>query len=202
VNRPIIEFLDPDGSYALVQPFDEVRGRVLSSNVFEKGSVLHKSEELCWTEAAEDLGGFTRLGPADLLSPGEDGPAPVWEESELLGMLEEQMGPGRAEPGGDPGPQAISPAPGYDRGAPGDEEDPVGFLLGLVGHIRQLHEKRGRGPRGVTPCRCLAFRVNDDRLRTRLRQRIASALQKERLPRLTRILVSLRESLGSCLGAA
>src|SRR5471032_3315633 len=100
--RSIIEFLDPDGSYALVQPFDEVRGRVLSSNVLEKGSVLHKDADLAWGEAAEDLGGFTRLGPSDFLLDGEASSEPAWDSEDLVRLLEDPLGTRGEELGQDP----------------------------------------------------------------------------------------------------
>src|SRR5688572_29628295 len=71
VTSPIAEFRDPDGSYVLVQPLDEVRCRVLASNVTPKGDVLFKDAELTWQEAAEDLGGYTRLGLEEL-GPARD----------------------------------------------------------------------------------------------------------------------------------
>ena len=59
------EFLDPEGSYALVRPLDETRGRVVYSNVLEQGEILYKSPGLTWKEAGADAGGSTRLGPSD-----------------------------------------------------------------------------------------------------------------------------------------
>jgi hypothetical protein len=192
--RPVVEFLEPDGTYALVQPFDEVRGRVLSSNVLEKGTVLHKAAVLDWEDAAENLGGFTRLGLSDLLPKDEAWPDPVWEGSELLSLLEEHLGPSREEPVQDPALKRESPAPEPPKPSAG--EDPVGFLLGLVRHTRKLHEQDEGEFRWVAPCRCPAFQVKADRLRTRLYKLITTALEKGRGPRLARILVALRESFG------
>jgi hypothetical protein len=72
MNRSVIvEFRDPDGSYVLALALDEIRCRVLRSNVAERGAVLFKNPDLGWEKASEDLGGLTRLGPADLVPSRE-----------------------------------------------------------------------------------------------------------------------------------
>jgi hypothetical protein len=202
VTIQAIEFLDPDGSYALVQPFDEVRGRVLASNVLLKGNILHKDEELTWTEAAEDLGGFTRLGLSDLLPKDEAWQEPVWEDSELLTLLEEHLGPSREKLIADPRLQVESPPPEDAKPKVGAAEDPVGFLLSLIRHTRKLHERNVGETRWVAPCRCPAFQVKGDRLRTRLEELLTAALEKGRTPRLSRILLALREAFGRRADAA
>jgi hypothetical protein len=197
---PTIEFIDPDGSYALVQPFDEVRGRVLSSNVLEKGSVLHKDAELAWGEAAEDLGGFTRLGPSDFLQDGVASAEPAWDSEDLVRLLEDPLGSRGAEIHQDPLLDLESPPPGS---ATSEEvAEPVGLLLRLVHHLRKHHEKKDRGSCWVAPCRCPAFQVKGTRLQTQLLELIAAALEKGKLPRLSRILVALRASFGRRVDAA
>jgi len=108
---PSCEFRDPDGSYVLVQPFDEVRCRVLASNVADRGEVLFKDGSLTWSEAAEDVGGFTRVGPSTLLEhPEKD---PVYTTSDLLAALEEKVvpeaeGPTLDFPGEIVGPESLN----------------------------------------------------------------------------------------------
>jgi len=72
MNRSVIvEFRDPDGGYVLALALDEIRCRVLRSNVAERGAVLFKDPDLGWEKASEDLGGLTRLGPVDLVPSRE-----------------------------------------------------------------------------------------------------------------------------------
>src|SRR5437762_1963410 len=61
------ELRNLDGSYLLVQPLGESGCRILASNVAPKGQVLYKPELLSWSQATEDLGGYTRLSPDELL---------------------------------------------------------------------------------------------------------------------------------------
>ena len=202
MTRPVVEFLDPDGSYALVQPFDEVRGRVLSSNVLPKGHVLHKDEKLSWSEAAEDLGGFTRLGPSDFLPEGEAWLEPAGEGRELTQWLEDPLGSSREELILDPLLAQESPPPGPARPEQGAGEDPVSLLLRLVRHNRKLHVRKEGGSCWVASCRCPAFQVQGDRLRARLHKLARAALLERKLPSLSRILVALRESFGRRVDAA
>lgn len=197
---PVVEFLDPDGSYALVQPFDEVRCRVLSSNVLPKGQILHKGDLLDWQDAAEDLGGFTRLGISDLLPKEDAWPEPAWEGSELLEQLEEHLGYSREDQVQNPALKRESPT--LEPPKPSAWEDPVGFLLGLVRHTRKLHEQHAGESRWVATCRCPAFQVQGDRLRARLHKLLTAALEKGRRPRLSRILIALRESFARRADAA
>jgi hypothetical protein len=196
----ILEFLDPDGSYALVQPFDEVRGRVLSSNVLEKGSVLHKDAELAWGEAAEDLGGFTRLGPSYFLEDREASAGPAWDSEDLVRLLEDPLGTRGEEPSQDPllGVESPPPAPA----TPEQDANPVGLLMRLVHHLWKQHQKKDGDSSWVAPCRCPAFQVRGEKQRTQLQELIAAALEKGRLPRLSRILVALRATLGRRVDAA
>jgi len=200
VTMPTIEFTDPDGSYALVQPFDEVRGRVLSSNVLAKGSVLHKDAELAWGEAAEDLGGFTRVGPSDFLLDGALLDEPQWKSEDLVRLLEDTRGEGGEEPSQDPLQGVESPPPAPATAEP--EARPVGLLLGLVRHFRKHHLKKDGASCWVSPCRCPAFQVKGARLETQLQELIAVALEKGRLPRLSRILIALQARLERRVGAA
>jgi len=200
MTMPAIEFLDPDGSYALVQPFDEFRGRVLSSNVLEKGSVLHKDAELAWGEAAEDLGGFTRLSPSDFLHDGVASAEPAWNSEDLVRLLEDPLGAADEKRSHDPLTGLESPPP--DPAVLDQEADPVGLLLRLVRHLRKQHQKKDGGSCWVAPCRCPAFQVKGDRLRTRLQELITAALEKGRLPRLSRILLALRARFGRRVDAA
>jgi len=197
VTIQTVEFLDPDGSYALVQPFDEVRGRVLSSNVLEKGSVLHKDAELAWDDAAEDLGGFTRLGPSDFLRDEGAAPEPAWENADLVRLLEERdhaATPSRTQ----------DPFLGLESkpATPAEDSEPVGLLRRLVRHLRKQHLKREAGSRWVAPCRCPGFQVKGGRLRSRLLELLTEAFEKEKLPRLSRILAAVRASLGGRRDAA
>jgi hypothetical protein len=200
VTIQTVEFLDPDGSYALVQPFDEVRGRVLSSNVLEKGSVLHKDAELPWGEAAEDLGGFTRLGPSDFLLDVVASAEPSWKSEDLVRLLEDPLGSRGEELREDPLLRLESPPPGS--ATPDQAPGAVDVLLRLVRHFRKQHLRKDEGSCWVAPCRCPAFQVEGARLESELQELITAALDKGRLPRLSRILLALGARFGRRVDAA
>jgi len=91
----IVEFLDDDGSYIQALTLDELRCRVLCSNVARRGELLLKDPDLDWESATEDLGGLTRLGPWDLVPLGE----PPWGGPNDPADLESTQDPGPPEDG-------------------------------------------------------------------------------------------------------
>jgi hypothetical protein len=83
-----VEFRDLDGSYVFARRVDDVRCRVLASNVMAQGRVLLKNPRMSWEEAGRDLGGFTRLVPLDFEGEGTSAPSPDVEGP--LALLEEK----------------------------------------------------------------------------------------------------------------
>jgi len=186
---PPCEFRDPDGSYLVVQPFDEVRCRVMASNVARKGEVLYKDETLSWTQAAQDLGGWTRLGPGELLgTPSE----PIATDPEdTLSILEEKregLGADRLpDPEGDIVDPRTLPAPDFEA------FDPRVELLRLAIHYRKAHERREGGRRFVSLCRCPEFGPTNDPVTRRLHAVVTLGILKNELPTLPRISRAIRE---------
>lgn len=131
---PLCEFRDPDGSTLLVRPLDEIRGRVIASNVVRKGELLFKDETPSWREAAEDLGGWTRLGPGILPGPGGEDALP--DPEGILRSLDRLRGAPGAP--GDPDPE-------------GDDAQEVGLLEGepLAGRPGRAPGRRGTGSPGT-----------------------------------------------------
>src|SRR5262249_17536873 len=112
----------------------------------------------------------------------------------------EPQGAGREQRSRDPLLDLESPTPGT--ATPSQDAAPVGLLLRLFRHLRKQHLRKDGGSCWVAPCRCPAFQVKGDRLRTRLEGLITAALEKGRLPGLSRILVALRAGLARRVDAA
>lgn len=137
------ELRDLDGSYLLVQPVGESRCRILDSNVAPKGQVLYKPELMSWDQAAEDLGGYTRLSPDELLGLVEQGSLPDPENLvEALDTREEILvEPRRPDPEGD----VIDPASGANL----EVDDPQPELLRLAIRHPNHHGRKGRKTRSA-----------------------------------------------------
>lgn len=175
---PIVEFRDPDGSYVLAQPLNEVCCRVLASNALPQGQVLYKDEAIDWEEAAQDLGGFTRLGPDQLRAP-EDGPERASDDYRdlLQGLLPE------------PDPLALIEDPQSSKSHERPEDaGPRARILRLVLHYKKVHEEKGARARGMNVCRCPQFAPEGDVSQARLHARVSLALLRRELPSLPRIL--------------
>src|SRR5579863_1417543 len=122
----LFEFLDPDGSCAIVRPLDDTRGRVVYSNVLEEGEILYKDPRLTWQQAGEDAGGHTRLGPSDF-PPGSPKEGDLdaedfhrhEEERVLFDLLESAEAPEPDSFDREPFIRALYPA----RGGGGDQPD-------------------------------------------------------------------------------
>jgi hypothetical protein len=180
---PPCEFRDPDGSYALVQPFDEVRCRVIASNVAEKDRVLYKGDLLDWQDAAEDLGGFTRLGPCEMLAPVEEDPPA--EREEVAEFVDED-----GRPSADP--LALVEDPRYSkRREQATQADLQVAILRLAIHYRQVHERKNSGTRWMNLCRCPRYAAGGDATQARLHVMVSVALLSEQLPSLPRIRAAI-----------
>jgi hypothetical protein len=176
---PPCEFRDPDGSYALVQPLDEVRCRVIASNVAEKDQVLYNGDALDWPDAAEDLGGFTRLGPCEMLGPeDEELPDPGEDDQEH-----------RGEDGRPPAdPLAHVEDPRYSKcHEQAIDADFQVEILRLAIHYQQVHERKDGETRWVTLCRCPDYAPLGDVPRARFHAMVSVALLAEQLPSLSQI---------------
>ena len=66
------ELRDLDGDYLFAEVIDETRCRVLVSNMTRPGTVLGIPSDQYWEHAAEELGGFTRLLPCEMLDYNRD----------------------------------------------------------------------------------------------------------------------------------
>lgn len=179
---PIAEFRDPDGSYVLVRPFDEVRCRVMASNVLPKGLVLHKDAELTWEEASRESNGITRVGPWDLASPDERRfESPDYRDL-ILGEESKDHDPLRELEDASSSRQEVA-----DLAA-----DPRVRLLRLALHYRKVHERREAGGRWMSVCRCPGFTPEGKPGYARLHAMIWVALYTKRLPSLFRMLGAIR----------
>lgn len=179
---PIAEFRDPDGSYALVQPFDEVRCRVISSNVLSKGLVLYKHADLTWEEAARESHGGTRVGPSDLAALEER----RFESSDYRDLI-------RGEVAEDPDPlRDLEDTRSTRLEAAEVPADPRAGLLRLAFHYRKVHERREAGGRWMSVCRCPGFTPEGKPGYARLHAMIWVALFTKRLPSLPRMLGAIR----------
>lgn len=134
------ELRDLDGSYLLVEPFGEIRCRVLSSNVARKGEVLYKPEALTWSQASRDLGGFTRLSPAELLGTVEADSRPDPENLlEVLGSQEEIRSDERRR---DPAGEVVDPGTVHGHGGNLEVDDPRAEQLRLATNHRKAGSSR------------------------------------------------------------
>ncbi len=134
------ELRDLDGSYVLVEPVGEIRCRVLVSNVARKGEVLYKPEALTWSQASRDLGGFTRLSPAELLGTVEADSRPDPENLlEVLGSQEEILGDARRP---DPEGDVVDPETLPGRGGTLEADDPRAEQLRLASKERKAGRSR------------------------------------------------------------
>lgn len=163
------EFRDLDGSYALVRPLDDVRCRVIDSNVFEKGKELHLRDAACdWREGSEDIGGCTRVSLEDLF-PFEDSLAERPAE-DLLPLFAHHQESTRDRRDADPDEQPThlgSFAP-EDDGEDNDDFDFDTALRRLVLHYAACHMRlKGKSP-SMDVCRCAGIAPASEWARRRL----------------------------------
>jgi len=141
------ELRDLDGSYLFVQPVDESSCRILDSNVAPKGQVLYKPEILSWEQAAEDLGGYTRLSPDELLGFVAQDTFPDPEDLvEVLGAREEILVESRRP---DPDGEMVDPGTLAGPGGTLEADDPQAELLRLAIRHPNHHGRKGRKTRSA-----------------------------------------------------
>lgn len=141
------ELRDLDGSYLLFEPVGESRCRILASNVAPKGQLLYKPTLLSWAQATKDLGGYTRLSPAELLAQVD--PKSVADPESLVEALatheEILSGPRTPDPAGEVVDQATLPRQDGNLEA----DDPRAELLRRAIHDRKPHVRKGRKNRSA-----------------------------------------------------
>ena len=136
------ELRDLDGSYLLVQPLGESRCRILASNVAPKGQLLYKPELLSWSQATQDLGGYTRLLPDELLGLVEQGNGSDPDNLvEALDSREEILSEARRP---DPEGEVVDPGTTPGTGENFEADDPQAELLRLAIHHRTDHGRKNR----------------------------------------------------------
>ena len=184
-----VELRDPEGSYVLAQPVDDVRCRVLDSNVMEKNEVLCKGNPVSWEEAGEDLGGFTRLGPSDL-EPFDLGNP---RDRSLLEDLEaaEACSARTFEDGLDPADRILDPA--SLRSLEEEEASPRAQLEGLLLHYVAVHRGRHGADSLRSACNCPGFRSGRTQAEARLHALVALATSARKLPDLQRLVGDFRK---------
>jgi len=186
--KTAVEFRDLDGSYLLLRPLDDIRCLVLDSNVAQRGELLYKEERLTWSEAARDLGGYTRVAPSELLAAAD---LPRRESMDyrhlILGTTEQSES--------DPGHLLKDAGLSSDR----DLEDPRASLLRLALHYRRAHARRGSAP---SRCRCPGFSPEGDLKAGRFHALISIALITRTLPSLSRMLGAIRNAAEARAAAA
>jgi hypothetical protein len=187
------EFRDEDGSYAVVRPLDESRGRVVTSDVWEAGVILYKNPKLTWEEAGKDVGveaGFqTRLGPSDF---APDGPKAGdldredfhghEEDRVLFDLLEADLEPESESRQGGPAERLLYP----DRW-----EAPPDLLMHLVVHYLKITEPDHDDGRWDRLCGCPQRPLHQGTADV-LYAVVTSALAERGLPNLDSIVSALR----------
>jgi len=194
VRKPrFFEFRDEDGSYALIRPLDDTRGRVVTSDVWEAGQLLYKNPKLTWEEAGKDAGpgtGFqTCLGPSDF-APGyskdEDFDREDFQGHEedrvLFELLESAEEP---ESDSRPGGPAVSPL------YPARKEIAPDLLMHLVVHCLKIADPVQDDGRWDHLCGCPEGQLHP-RTADALYAVVNSALRARELPSLDSILSALR----------
>ena len=167
-----VEFRDPSGSYVLALPVDEVRCRVLASNVLGRGQLAYKDPEMTWDEAARDLGGFTRLSPEDL---APETPEEVAEELVLRDLEAGNRSFSRTSDDG-LGLLARIPDPASLGQPPEGTDDLRGVLERLLVHYVRAHAGRPARRLAQTRCECPGFRAGASRGQARLHALVGLAL--------------------------
>jgi hypothetical protein len=190
-SLPLCEFREPDGSYVLVRPYDDVRCRVIDSNVFRKGELLHlRGAAYGWSEGSEDIGGCTRVGLAFLL---QDHSALVdGHPDDLLNLLAEQEAALADHRLPDPEEEVVDP-----RSLAPDEPEMGGAdlratLTRLTDHYRKIHGYGQNTPTQVTACSCPGFGPGNYRARDLLAAVVTLALRHKSLPPLRDLIRQAR----------
>ncbi len=192
-----VEFRDVGGGYVLALPVDDVRCRVLASNVVGKDRVLFKDPDLSWEEASEDLGGFTRLDPSDFAAPEQDP-----EESSLLADLEAAVsGSARTTDDRISGLEGV-PDPASLSSLADADDAPRSQVARLVAHYLAAHGGRSRTTLPHDVCRCAGFRLGDSRREARLHAMVAVSTAAKALPDVRRLVGAYRKRSRKPLKAA
>jgi len=188
------ELRDLDGSYLLVQPVGESRCRILDSNVVPKGEIYWKPRSLDWSEASEDLGGWTRLAPSELVDLERENPVP--EDENILEILEreqEVQGEHRRPELEEvlEAPESISAA-AHEQ----DEKDFRSCLTMLADHYRSVHGYHDDQGDHLSYCVCPGLAAAAERARDHLNILISLALREDVLPPLRQLIRKARSSDG------
>lgn len=188
---PLCEFCEPDGSYVLVRPYDDVRCRVIDSNVFRKGELLHlRGAAYDWSEGSEDIGGCTRIGLAFLL---QDHSALVDGQSdELPNLLSEQQAALADHRLPDPEEEVVDPRSLASNEPQMDGADLRATLTRLVDHYRELHGFGENTLDQMTACSCPGFGPDNYRARDLLAEVVSLALRHKSLPPLRDLIRQAR----------
>jgi hypothetical protein len=189
-----VEFRDLDGSYVLARRVDDVRCRVLASNVMAEGRVLYKNPRMSWEEAGRDLGGFTRLIPLDFEGEGTAAPSPD-AEGPLSFLEEKDLLPSR-HMASDASELSAFPLDLMD-----PEEGTLERLARLTMHYVKAH--RPQGLKGsARACRCPGFRPNSSLPSDRLQALVGLVLAARSRRDLGRIRRAVRRIAGRGVSAA
>jgi hypothetical protein len=154
--RPIVEFRDPDGTYVLVKPMDEVRGIVLNGTHHRRGQVIRKSSHLSWGASVQDIGGATRLSPEDLV-PLESENALDYPLPESMDDEEEIFESAHKDVETRSSGSAVQIPAGS-----GTDPDIRALIRRLVTHYRREHEIGSGRLRRIEPCRCPQHAPGED----------------------------------------
>ena len=185
----LFEFLDLDGSYALVRPLDDTRGRVMYSTLHEQGEILYKDPRLSWDEASRDAGGSTRMGPSDFGSgSSKEGDLDAeefhgHEENRVLFEILEHSKVPRS-------PSRARRAAAYVLSPAGRGEPPDDLLMHLVVHYLRMTEPGHDDGRWHHVCGCPEERLPRKNANV-LHDVIGIALEARGLPSLNTIISAL-----------
>jgi hypothetical protein len=139
------ELRDLDGSYLLVQPLGESRCRILASNVAPKGKLLYKPDLLSWSQATEDVGGYTRLSPDELLGVLDADSVP--DPENLVEALEAEQDILADPRSGDPEGDVVDPGTLSRPGETLEPDDPQAELVRQAIQRRNHHGRKARKSR-------------------------------------------------------
>jgi len=188
---PLCEFREPDGSYVLVRPHDDVRCRVIDSNVFQKGEVLSlRGAAYDWVEGSEDIGGCTRIGLAFLLR-GQPSQADGHSQ-DLLNLLADHEVALAEHRHSDPEEDLVDPRSLAPDVPERDVEDLRATLRRLADHYRSVHGYRQNARDQLTACICPGFAPDSERARDLLGTVMTLALRRESLPPLRDLIRQAR----------
>jgi hypothetical protein len=184
----LFDFLDRDGTYALIRPLDDTRGRVVYSTLHEEGEILYKDPRLTWDEAGQEAGGSTRMAPSGfpLCSP-KDGDL---DAEDFHGREEERVLFDLLEADEAPEAESHRPSPYQEILQHEGKGRPPDLLMHLVVHYLRLTEPGQSDGRWGRVCSCTGIRPHRSVARA-LGSAISNALRWRGLPSLNRIISAL-----------